>query len=228
MTLAASLVIADLSLHNLLSSGTTVAVATIATFRIETFCQTDEEMIMNAVELLKEDHREALELLERLENMEEELDADEEGVEVLPNDLFTQLKNALTLHTQVEEQVFYPAMREFDETRDQISEAIEEHEAVDQILEEMTEMSPEDDEFQDKLEELRENLEHHIEEEEDELFPKAEELCEPKRLDEMGRQIQKLKQGRSVAATTRRKQFLYVRQDGIAVFKTAIPSFVGG
>ena len=160
---------------------------------------------MNVVELLKEDHREALELLERLENMESELEADEEGVEVLPTDLFTQLKNALTLHTQEEEQVFYPAMREFDETREQIAEAIEEHQAVDQLLEEMADLSPEDEEFQNKLEELRENLEHHMEEEEDDLFPKAEELCEPKRLDEMGRQIQKMKQGRSAAATSRRK-----------------------
>jgi iron-sulfur cluster repair protein YtfE (RIC family) len=160
---------------------------------------------MNAIELLKEDHREALELLERLETMEDELDADEAGIEVLPTELFNQLKNALTLHTQAEEQVFYPVMREFDETRDQIAEAIEEHQAVDQLLNEMAELSPEDDEFQEKLEELRENLEHHMEEEEDDLFPKAEELCEAKRLDEMGRQIQQLKQGRSAAATSRRK-----------------------
>jgi iron-sulfur cluster repair protein YtfE (RIC family) len=160
---------------------------------------------MNAVELLKEDHKEALELLERLETMEQDLEADAEGLEVVPTELFTQLKNALTLHTQAEEQIFYPAMQEFDETREQITEAIEEHQAVDQLLEEMTELSPEDEEFQTKLAELRENLEHHMEEEEDELFPKAEELCGAKRLEEMGRQIQKLKQGRSAAATSRRK-----------------------
>ena len=160
---------------------------------------------MNAIELLKEDHREALELLDRLENLEDELDQDDEGVEVLPTELFNQLKSALTLHTRLEEQVFYPAMREFDETREQIGEALEEHQAVDQILDEMSDLSPGDEEFIDKLEELKENLEHHIEEEEDDLFPKAEELCTKKRLDEMGRQMQQMKQGRSAAATTRRK-----------------------
>src|SRR5688500_20288148 len=92
---------------------------------------------MNAIELLKEDHREALELIEQLENLDGSLDADEGGIEFAPTELFTQLKSALTMHTQVEEQVFYPAMREFEETRDLIVEAVEEHQVVDQILEEM-------------------------------------------------------------------------------------------
>jgi iron-sulfur cluster repair protein YtfE (RIC family) len=158
---------------------------------------------MNAIELLKEDHREALELIEQLENIDGSLDADEGGIEFAPTDLFTQLKSALTMHTQVEEQVFYPAMREFEETRDLIVEAVEEHQVVDQILEEMSMLSSDEDEFQEKLEELRENLEHHMDEEENEMFPKAEELCGQKRLDEMGRQMQQIKLGRSKSATHR-------------------------
>lgn len=158
---------------------------------------------MNAIDLLKEDHREALELIEQLENIEGSLDEDEGGVEFAPTELFTQLKSALTLHTQAEEQVFYPAMREFEETRELIVEAIEEHQTVDQILEEMSMLSPNDDDFQDRLEELKENLEHHMSEEEDEMFPKAEELCGQKRLDEMGRQMQQIKLGRSKGASNR-------------------------
>jgi hemerythrin superfamily protein len=157
---------------------------------------------MNAIELLKEDHREALDLIEQLENIEGSLDAEEGGIEFAPTELFKQLKSALTLHTQVEEQVFYPAMREFEETRDLIAEALEEHQAVDQILEDMSLLSPNDDDFQDRLEELKENLEHHLGEEEDEMFPKAEELCGEKRLNEMGRQMQQIKLGRSKGATS--------------------------
>jgi iron-sulfur cluster repair protein YtfE (RIC family) len=160
---------------------------------------------MNIVEHLKEDHREAEELIERLEGMDADLDDEEAGIDQMPPALFTQLKNALMLHTQVEEQILYPAMQKFDETADRIPEAIEEHQQVDQILEEMAMLSATDDEFQEKLEELKENLAHHIEEEENELFPKAEELCGQKRLEEMGRLMQQMKQGRGAAATAKRK-----------------------
>jgi iron-sulfur cluster repair protein YtfE (RIC family) len=160
---------------------------------------------MNIIELLKEDHREAEELIERLEGLDTDLDDEEAGIGEMPQEIFNQLKNALTLHTQAEEQIIYPAMKQFSETAELIPEAIEEHQQVDQILEEMALLSPTDDEFQEKLEELKENLLHHIEEEEDELFPKAEELCGQKKLEGMGRQMQELKQGRSAAATAKRK-----------------------
>jgi hemerythrin superfamily protein len=161
---------------------------------------------MNIIELLKEDHREAEELIEQLEGIDTDLDDDEEsGIGEMPQDIFNQLKKALTLHTQAEEQIIYPAMKQFPETADLIPEAIEEHQQVDQFLEEMSLLSPTDDEFQEKLEELKENLFHHIEEEEDELFPKAEELCGQKRLEEMGDQLQQLKKGQSKAATAKRK-----------------------
>lgn len=161
---------------------------------------------MNIVEMLKEDHREAEDLIEQLESIDTDLDDDEEvGTGEMPQDIFNQLKKALTLHTQAEEQIIYPAMKQFPETADLIPEAIEEHQQVDQLLEEMAQLSPTDDEFQEKLEELKEDLLHHIEEEEDELFPKAEELCGEERLEEMGRQMQALKQGRSAAATVKRK-----------------------
>jgi hemerythrin-like domain-containing protein len=160
---------------------------------------------MNIIDLLQEDHREAEELIERLEGMETDLDDEEVGIDEMPQSVFTKLHKALTLHTQVEEQILYPAMKQFDETAELIPEAVEEHQQVDQILEEMTMLSPTDDEFIEKLEELKENLFHHIEEEEEELFPKAQELCGKKRLEEMGRQMQQLKKGQSIAATAKRK-----------------------
>ena len=155
---------------------------------------------MNAIELLKEDHRESMELIEQLELTGE----DEAGVEGMPTETFNQLKSALTLHTQLEEKVFYPAMQQFDETREMIAEAVQEHQHVDQLLDEMTALSPGDEEFQELLAELRESIENHVEEEENELFPKAEELCGQQRLEEMGRQMQEMKQG--LGATAGRKR----------------------
>ena len=159
---------------------------------------------MNIIELLKEDHREAMDLIEQLENMEDELGDDEEGLETLPSETFHQLNSALTLHTQVEEKIIYPEMRKFDETRDLIEEAVKEHQQVDQLLDEMTALSPTDDEFQELLSELRDSIEHHVEEEESELFPKAEELCGQERLEQMGRQMQEMKQGRATTAGKKR------------------------
>lgn len=163
---------------------------------------------MNAIELLKEDHQEALDLMDQLEEITGDFDEDDEDAAAPtmsnePVQLFAQLKQALTLHTQLEEAIFYPAMKQFDETRDMIGEAIEEHQEVDQILNDMATLSPGDEEFQDKLEELRDSVEHHIDEEENELFPRAEELCGDERLNEMGNQMLQMKQGKSARATNK-------------------------
>lgn len=162
---------------------------------------------MNAIELLKTDHQEAMDLMDQLEEIIGDFEEEtEEGMTAMSNEpvqLFSQLKNALTLHTQLEEAIFYPAMKQFDETRDMISEALEEHQEVDQILNDMSTMSPGDEDFQDKLEELRDSVEHHVDEEENELFPKAEELCGEKQLNQMGQQMLQMKQGKSAKATNR-------------------------
>ena len=163
---------------------------------------------MNAIELLKQDHQEAIDLMDQLEEITGNFDEDDEDAAAAtmsnePVQLFAQLKQALTLHTQLEETIFYPTMKQFDETRDMIGEALEEHQEVDQILNDMATLSPGDDEFQDKLEELRDSVEHHIDEEENELFPKAEELCGDERLNEMGNQMLQMKQGKSARATNK-------------------------
>ena len=148
---------------------------------------------MNAIELLKNDHKEAREMMEQIEI------ADKGSRSA--KDLFNQLKQALTLHTQIEEKFFYPALKSFDETKDMIPEALEEHQEVDELLAEMSSLSPGDDEFMDKFTELRDAVEHHVEEEEGEMFPKAEKVVGQTRLDEMGRQMQQMKQGQSATAT---------------------------
>jgi hemerythrin-like domain-containing protein len=153
---------------------------------------------MNATELLKQDHQEAAAMMDELET------ADKGSLNTTKN-VFMQLKEALTLHTQIEEQVFYPALEEHEETKDMIGEAHSEHDEVKEMLAEMARMTPGSDEFMDKLTELRDSIEHHVEEEENEMFPKAERILGESRLREMGRQMEQMKQGKSATATNRRK-----------------------
>ena len=153
---------------------------------------------MNAIELLKQDHQEAAALMDELETADK-------GSMSTTRDMFRRLREALTLHTQIEEQVFYPALEQHEETRDMIGEAHSEHKEVKEMLAEMTGMNPGSDEFMDKLTELRDSVEHHVEEEENEMFPKAEQVLGESRLREMGRQMEQMKQGKSATATDRRK-----------------------
>jgi hemerythrin-like domain-containing protein len=155
---------------------------------------------MNAIELLKQDHKEAMGMIEQMENPSQGTPSGRANM-----DMFNQLKQALTLHTQEEEQVFYPALREHNETRQMIEEAYEEHKNVDRMLAQMSGMDPNNSDFMDMLGELKENIQHHVEEEETEMFPKAEKILGQSRLQEMGRQMRQMKQGMSATATQRQK-----------------------
>jgi hemerythrin-like domain-containing protein len=156
-----------------------------------------EESRMNAIELLIQDHKEAASLMDQLETADK---GDRSA-----NQMFLQLKQALTLHTQIEEQIFYPALKNHEETSDMVPEALEEHQEVDDILADMSGLNPGNDEFMDKLTELRDSIEHHVEEEENEMFPKAEQVLGQNRLQEMGRQMQQMKQGKSATAVNKQK-----------------------
>ena len=147
---------------------------------------------MTATEILKNDHKEAMGLIERLESTNTD-----SGAGGSKEELFGKLRDALKLHTKEEEQVFYPALENFDETRDLIKESYKEHRKVDQLL---AEMNPAAGDFADKLSELRRNIEHHVDEEEGEMFPKAEQLLGQARLQEMGQQIEQMKKGQSATA----------------------------
>jgi hemerythrin-like domain-containing protein len=69
----------------------------------------------------------------------------------------------------------------------------------------MQTLDPGNDEFMDKLTELRDSVEHHVEEEESELFPKSQKVLGQARLEEMGRQMEQMKTGKSATATNRRQ-----------------------
>ena len=139
-----------------------------------------------ATALLREDHREVKQLFAACEKTE----LDSEKAE-----LFEEIRSALTVHAQIEEEVFYPALLgvEDEDCQELLKEAFEEHKIVKTLLEELAAMEPSAEQFDAKVKVLGENVEHHAEEEEKEMFPFFDEL--PKeRQDEVSRLLQERKE----------------------------------
>jgi hemerythrin superfamily protein len=107
--------------------------------------------------------------------------------------IFTQIKTELEIHAQIEENVFYPAMQRYDELKEMVVESLKEHSNLKTLLQEMATLSDNED-FEDKLEELIDNVEHHAEDEEEgKMFPKVRELVSAKELEKLGAQLQAAK-----------------------------------
>jgi hemerythrin superfamily protein len=138
---------------------------------------------MDALELLKQDHAKVKKLFEKVES------ADEKEQKAI----FSQIKTELEIHTQIEENIFYPAMERYDELKEMVAESLKEHSNVKTLLQEMATLSVSED-FQDKLEELIDNVEHHAEDEEEgKMFPKVRELVSANELQKLGAQLQAAK-----------------------------------
>ena len=147
---------------------------------------------MDLYQLIKQDHRKIKRLFERL--------AEAESGSPSQARLFAELKRELELHTTVEEKYFYPVLQQHDEARDLIEEAIEEHSDVKATLEELDQADKEDDRWAEELSELQQDVEHHVEEEENTVFPIATELLDAAQADAIARDIQKEKAAAQGAA----------------------------
>jgi iron-sulfur cluster repair protein YtfE (RIC family) len=134
---------------------------------------------MEAFELLKADHRKVADLFQQLESAS--------GKAKL--DVFNQIRTELELHTQIEEKIFYPAVEKPEETHDLTLEAYEEHNVVKKLLQELSRARTPNEEWEAKAKVLQENVEHHVEEEENELFPKAEEALGDEELQMLGERM---------------------------------------
>lgn len=144
---------------------------------------------MNAVELLKHDHEMVKQLFERLGK------TTERGVKTR-EELMRHLHEELMAHTRVEEEIFYPAFRAAGGKQGEIlfHEAQEEHRAVEAlILPDLEKTDPASSEFAGRVKVLKDMVEHHIEEEEQEMLPKARELLGEDRLEELGAQMESRK-----------------------------------
>jgi hemerythrin-like domain-containing protein len=139
---------------------------------------------LDAISLLKQDHQKVRQLLKRLES---------NGTE----ELLEQIENELQVHTQIEEEIFYPAFKEAVESQkdEQLYyEALEEHHVVDLVLPEIKNSSEGSEQFEAKAKVLKDLVEHHAEEEEKQMFPKARKAMGAARLRELGEELQERKQ----------------------------------
>lgn len=117
---------------------------------------------MDALDLLKEQHDEVDQLFKKFEKLEE-------GSAAEKRQLFIMIADRLSAHATIEEQYFYPSIKT-EETEDKLREAVEEHLGVKRFIADLLDMEASDEQFSAKMKVLQENVEHHVEEEEDELF----------------------------------------------------------
>ncbi len=138
---------------------------------------------MNAISLLEEDHRKMKKLLSELES------TTERGVKTR-EELFATVKDELTVHETIEEEIFYPALKEHPKTKEITLEAYEEHHVVDMVMAEIEDVPYDDERWGAKFKVMKENIEHHIEEEENEMFKQARQVFEEDELRALGERMQ--------------------------------------
>jgi hemerythrin superfamily protein len=107
-------------------------------------------------------------------------------------DIFNQIRGALTVHATIEEEIFYPALKKArsENVKDEVHEAYEEHKQIKSLLGEIARTTSGDETYDMKIKVLKENVEHHVKEEEGEMFPEAKEFLGEKRLVELGGQLE--------------------------------------
>jgi hemerythrin superfamily protein len=144
---------------------------------------------MNAITLLKQDHKTVEGLFKRFEKL---------GPRAVKSkqDVVERIIRELSIHAAIEEMFFYPAIREAAEggdAGDMVLESLEEHHIVKWVLSELDGMSPEHERYDAKVTVLMENVRHHVEEEEKDLFPQVNKLLGKARLDDLGEAMNKAK-----------------------------------
>ena len=139
---------------------------------------------MNSLTLLRKDHQEVKDLLKQAS------DADT----AQKQKLFEQIKSELQVHEAIEEEIFYPALKEHPKTKELALEAYEEHHVVDQVISELDTLSPDDETWEAKFSVMEENLKHHINEEEREMFEQAQKVFSDEELEELGEQMLRRKE----------------------------------
>ena len=113
--------------------------------------------------------------------------------------IFQSLKYDLEIHTSFEEEIFYPEARSATGMDDEIDDDLQEHREAKEILEALEGMEPSSQEFEEKISELEEALEHHISDEEEKLFPVAREKMDDALASRMGQQYEDTKKDRQAA-----------------------------
>ena len=141
---------------------------------------------MDALTLLKDDHDKMRKLLTDLES------TTERGVKTR-EELYSKIKGELTVHEIIEEEIFYPALKDHPKAKDIVLEAYEEHHVVDTVMAELEALPVDDETWGAKATVMKENVEHHMEEEEGEMFQKARQVFDKDELEELGSRMEQRK-----------------------------------
>jgi len=142
---------------------------------------------MDAISLLKADHDKVKKMLDEGET------TTERGVKTR-TELLRTLKLELTVHERIEEEIFYPALKKHPKARDIVLEGYEEHHVVDEIMGELEATDVTDETWGAKFKVMKENIEHHIEEEEGEMFKNARQVFERQELEDLAARMMELKE----------------------------------
>jgi len=132
---------------------------------------------MNATKLLEHDHDEVRGLFSRM-------DASKDPAK--RHEIFDELHRALDAHARIEEEQFYPMVEKLPDMCALVVEARKEHDLFKNVLRDVAALKVTDPNFAPKLKVLRETVEHHVDEEETNMFPKVEKLCDKATLDNLG------------------------------------------
>jgi len=135
---------------------------------------------MNAIKLLKHQHREVEALFKQMHNAK--------GSSA-QRKLFEAIADALAIHSTIEERHFYPAVKE-KSTEGILLESLEEHLAVKRVIADLLQLEAGDETFQAKAKVLQDEVEHHVEEEEETLFPRVERMFDDEALESLGKTMQ--------------------------------------
>jgi hypothetical protein len=159
--------------------------------------QQNGEVPMNALILLENDHKDIKKLLKQGDDTTER-------ARKTRATLLHEIGVRLTAHERIEEEIFYPALREHPKAKDIVLEGYQEHHVVDLIMAELKDLDESDETWGAKFAVMKENIEHHIEEEEGEMFTKARQAFSAEELRELGDRMEQMKAELLTASLTPR------------------------
>jgi hemerythrin HHE cation binding domain-containing protein len=138
---------------------------------------------MDALAMLEAEHGKMRKLLA-------ELEATTDRAVKTRQELFATIKGELTLHEVIEEEIFYPELKSHPKAEDIVLEGYEEHHVVDLLMGELEQLDVEDETWGPKAKVMQENVEHHMEEEEGDMFKKARQVFDKAELEDLGRRME--------------------------------------
>jgi hypothetical protein len=141
---------------------------------------------VDALTLLRRDHDKVKKLLRELEPTTERADKTR-------RELFDRIKSELAVHEIIEEEIFYPTLKQHPKAREIVLEGYEEHNVVDTLMGELDTLPVDDETWGPKAKVMIENIEHHIEEEEGDMFDKARQVFDRDELEQLGKAMEQRK-----------------------------------